>query len=148
MASPPTGASRNTTVLEADVACSASTSYQNLTGLSFSVITGERYRFYALILFNAALATTGMRLAATGPAGTIAYNARIPNAAAADTIINGNANDLGTVPAQSPFTTGNIAEISGICIPSADGTFQLRFAPEVATGSAITILKGSTLEVW
>lgn len=148
MAPPATGAARSLTVLEADVASTASTSYQNLGTLAFSVIPGEAYRFYALIFYTASAATIGARFAATAPAGVLAYNVRSPSGAAADTVINGVGNDQGTAPLNSASTSGNIAEISGICIPTASGTFQLRFAPETATANGIICKAKSTLEVW
>lgn len=148
MPPPATGAARSLTVLESDVASTASTSYQNVTGFSFPVVAGERYRFYALLYYTASAATIGARFAATGPAGALVYNASIPSGAAANTMINGVGNDQGTVATASASATGNVAEISGICIPTADGTFQLRFAPETATANGIIIKRGSTLEVW
>jgi hypothetical protein len=148
MAPPATGAARSLTVLESDVASTASSSFQNVTDLAFQVIPGERYRFYALIYYTASATTIGMRLGATAPAGTLIYNASIPSGASTVTIINGASNDQGTAALSSAATAGNIAEISGICIPTASGIFQLRFAPETATANGIVIRAGSTLEVW
>jgi hypothetical protein len=147
MAPPATGAARSLTVLEADVP-SSGTAYQNLGTLSFSVIPGEKYRFYALIWYTANATTIGARFAATAPAGTLVYNSRQPSGATTDVIINGAGNDAGTVATASPSTAGNVAEISGICIPTAEGTFQLRFASETNTNGGITVKSGSTLEVW
>jgi hypothetical protein len=41
--------------------------------------------------------------------------------------------------------TNNMCTIEGIFIPSANGTFEIRFASEVAN-SAVTVKQGSSLE--
>jgi hypothetical protein len=144
---------RVVTELGSDVASTASTSFQNITGLSFTVTSGTKYRFYAMIVYTASAATIGLRVSLTAPATTLlAYNTHVPlstTGSAANDWVNGQATtDAGTVSTSSPTTTGNVLVLEGYILPSASGTVQLRFAPETATASGIVIKAGSTLEVW
>ena len=122
----------------------------DVTGLSFSVTAGVTYRFHATIIYTAAVITTGSRWSISGPAAPtlLAYNARYPNSSAGETVYYSVAYDqpagANTV---SPFTAGNIAQIEGIIIPSANGTVIVRFASEVGS-SAIIAKAGSTLTWW
>jgi hypothetical protein len=148
-----TGANRNLVELGSDVSSTASTSFQNITGMSFSVASGVKYRFYALIVYTASAATIGLRVSLTAPATTLlAYNTRVPlstTGSAANDWVNGQATtDAGTVSTSSPTTTGNVLVLEGFIQPSASGTVQLRFAPETATAGGIVIKAGSTVEYW
>lgn len=136
-------------VLGSDVSNSANNTFADVVGLSFSVASGVTYRFRALIHFDAALATTGSRWAVNGPASPtrLAYSARWTSSATAESLTYANTYDAGTVSTNSFATTGNLASVEGVVIPSASGTFALRFASEI-TGSAITAKAGSTLEWW
>jgi hypothetical protein len=146
---------RTLVTLVSDVASTASTSFQNITGLSFSVTSGTTYRFYALLVYTASATTIGLKGSLTSPAITLlAYTTRTP-LAAAGTASNEWVNGAATTDAaaitsstSSATTTGNIMIIEGVIKPSASGTLQLRFAPETATASGIVIKAGSTLEYW
>jgi hypothetical protein len=146
---------RTLVTLGSDVASTASTSFQNITGLSFSVTSGTTYRFYALLVYTASATTIGLKGSLTSPAITLlAYTTRTP-LAAAGTATNDWVNGAATTDAaaitsstSSVTTTGNIMIIEGVIKPSASGTLQLRFAPETATASGIVIKAGSTLEYW
>ncbi len=148
-----TVANRNLVELGSDVASTASTSFQNITGMSFSVTSGVKYRFYAIIVYTASVSTIGLRISLTSPATTLlAYNTSSmlsTTGSATNEWNNGlGSNDVGVSSTSSPTTAGNIAIIQGFIQPSASGTFQLRFAPETATASGIVIKSGSTLEYW
>jgi hypothetical protein len=145
---------RHLIVLDGDVASSASTSFQNITGLSFPVIAGQNYRWQAVLLYTTSAATIGLRVSLTAPAFTHnAYITQTPIAVAGSASnLWGNgasAADTGTTSTGSMNTTGgNILVATGIIRPSADGTVQLRFAPETATANGVIIEAGSTLEWW
>jgi parallel beta-helix repeat protein len=153
----PSGSSNYRTLvsLGSDVASTASTAFQNITGLSFSATSGTFYRFYALLLYTASATTIGVKGSVSGPAMTIlAYETR-SQLSATGSASNDWVNSAATVDAaaltsstSSATTAGNILVIEGVFKPSATGTFILRFAPETATAAGITIKAGSTLEYW
>jgi len=121
----------------------------DVTGLSFSVVSGRTYRFRALIAYTAAATSTGSRWAINGPATSLlAYNSRYSLTTTTQTTNYLNAyNTPATSNATSATTTGNIAIIEGILTPTASGTVVVRFASEVAN-SAIVAKAGSILEWW
>jgi hypothetical protein len=141
--------------LGSDVASTASTAFQDVTGLSFTATSGTFYRFYGLLLYTASATTIGVKGSVNGPSMTIlAYDTR-SQLSATGSAANDWVNSAATVNAaalvsstSSATTTGNILVIEGVFKPSATGTFILRFAPETATAAGITIKAGSTLEYW
>lgn len=143
---------RNLVTLGSDVVNSntpANTLY-DCTGLSFSVVAGTKYRFYANIWYTSAAGTTGSRWTINGPANptSLAYSSRYSLTATTNTFNNAVAYNVpATSNATSPNTAGNMAIIEGFIVPSENGTVIVRFASEVA-GSAVTCKAGSTLEWW
>lgn len=122
---------------------------QNCTGLSFTVTNGVRYRFLATINYTAAAATTGSRWTLSGPTTSeLSYTSTYSLTATSNT---DNSAIAYAIPAaanlSSANTTGNIATITGVIVPSANGTLAVSFASEVAS-SAITCKAGSTIEYW
>lgn len=119
------------------------------TGLSFSVTSGTRYRFYANIWYTAAATTTGSRWSINGPSATnMAYSSIYSLTATTNTSNSAVAYNIPAASnATSASTAGNIAIIEGTILPSANGTVVVRFASEVAS-SAIVCKAGSTLEWW
>lgn len=137
-------------VLASDVTDSAGNgTYTDLTGLSFAVTSGTTYNFRAYIIYDSAATTTGLGLAANGPATSrLGYRIRTGLTASTELIQYLAAYDAaGAVATDAPFTTANEASIEGTLTPSANGTFTLRFCTEVNT-SLVTIKAGSTLEWW
>jgi hypothetical protein len=144
---------RTLVTLGSDVSSSASTNFQDITGLSFTATSGVVYRFYALIRYTCSVATIGSRWALNGPALTyLAYTTTCTASATAGTDNTwedySTAYDGTTTSANSAETGGNIATIQGIIQTSATGTVILRFAPETATLNGIVVRTGSTLEYW
>ena len=121
----------------------------DVTGLSFAVTSGVKYRFRATILYTAAATTTGSRWAINGPATSLlAYTSRYALTATTQTLNYVTAYDTPAgCNATSVATAGNIAIIEGIITPSANGTVTVRFSTEV-NASAIVAKAGSTLEWW
>jgi len=145
---------RTLITLGADVPSTASTAFQDITGLSFAVTSGTIYRWQATILYTTSAATIGIRVAPNGPA--FSQNAYITETVISKTGSatagwhNGQtALQSGTVSSASISTTGgNLITATGIYKPSANGTFQLQFAPETATANGVVVQDGSTLEWW
>ncbi len=151
-AAPSAGSGYRTLVtLGADVTNNNATAntLQDVTGLSFAVTSGTTYRFQFMIIYTAAAITTGSRWSIDGPATPtlFAFTSRTPLNTSQDSVIHGNTYNSGAISGSSMSTTGNLAVIEGIIIPSASGTVIARFASEI-TGSAIIAKAGSMLEWW
>lgn len=148
------GQYRHLVPLLSDVGSANNTNFQDITGLSFAVASGVSYRWQATLLYYTSAATIGLRVAMTGPAFT--HNAYFTATGLSTTGATNNgffntasATDTGTSSTASINTTGgNLIIATGLLLPSAAGTFQLRFAPETATTNGIIIKAGSTLEWW
>ena len=140
----------NTVMLSADVTNNNSTAntIADVTGLSFSVTSGNTYKFKFVIAYTSAATGTGSRWSVNGPATTFLYY--YSNYSLTTTTITTNQGLSGyDVPAAcnatSATTGSNIAIIEGIIKPSANGTVIARFASEVSN-SAIIAKTGSYLE--
>ncbi len=120
----------------------------DITGLSFAVVAGNRYRFVIHIPYEAAT-TTGARFTINGPAATkLSYRSEYSLTATTTTTNAGLA--AYNLPAGANATsmasgTGNFAIIDGFIEPSANGTVIARFASEVAS-SAVTVLAGASVQ--
>lgn len=136
----------NLVVLASDVTNSNATpnTMADVTGLSFAVTSGSKYWFEFFIDYTAAAGTTGSRWAVNGPTFTrLSYAAKWSLTATSNTFSNAVAYDIPAASnATSANTTGNMAYITGIIQPSANGTLIARFASEVAS-SAIVAKAGS-----
>lgn len=137
------------TVLGSDVVNNNATpdTIANVTGLSFAVLSGHRYRFRFNIFYTSAATTTGSRWSINGPGSptTLNYRSVYPTSATAITTNNASAYDTPSAANATSMTAGNVAEIFGFIVPSADGTVIARFASEIAS-SAITAQAGSFVE--
>lgn len=136
----------NTVVLASDVINNnaIANSMQDITGLSFPVIAGETYQFEFFIAYQAAALTTGSRFSINGPAfSLLGYNSQYALTTTTNSINNAATYDQpATSSTATPIAAGNLAWLSGIITPSADGNVIARFASEV-TSSAITAKAGS-----
>lgn len=137
----------NTTILGSAVVNdnAVANTIQDVTGLSFPVISGEMYWFEFSIFYTAAATTTGSRWSITGPATSQLVFASEYSLAATTTTRNANLLTY-DLPAASNATSGSIghnqAIIWGTVMPSSSGDVIARFASEVAN-SAITAKAGS-----
>jgi hypothetical protein len=118
---------------------------QDVTGLSFPVISGKKYRFRFEFGYSSAASTTGSRWTVSGPTVTErAYWTELMNTSQTNRLLNGGSNawDESVVTAATP-NIGTLlqAAVWGRVQPSADGTVIGRFASEVS-GSAITAKAG------
>lgn len=145
----PVSTGLSVSVLASDVAnaSAVANTLQDVTGLSFAVANGQRYRFRFVIDYTSTATTTGSRWTISGPAVTrLTYRSSYGLTATSETVNHLTAYDSPAASnASSPSTAGNIAIIEGIVVPSASGTVTARFASEVAS-SAITAKAGSYVE--
>lgn len=118
----------------------------DVTGLSFSVTSGQTYYFEFVIPYTSAATTTGSRWSINGPANPtlLNYRSEYTLTATSMTLNSATAYDIPAASSASSLTTGNVATIWGIITPSASGTVIARFASEV-TSSAITAKAGAML---
>jgi hypothetical protein len=120
----------------------------DVTGLSFNVIAGNTYRFYAMIPYTSAATNTGSRWTINAPATSLLnYSSRYTLTATSQTVNYASAINIPTSCNNTSTSNANLAIIEGVIKPSANGTVQIRFASEVAN-SAITAKAGATLEYW
>lgn len=141
------GSSINIAVLGSDVTnnnASANT-IADVTGLSFSVLSGKVYYFEFNIIYTAAATTTGSRWSISGPTTTyLCYTSEY--SLTTTTATRNAALQAYDAPASSNASSGatgnNWAFINGVIQPSADGTLIARFASEVSS-SAIVAKTGS-----
>jgi len=146
-AAPPGGGGGGSTyvVLTAD-RVNATTSYANITDLSWPVAAGTRYDIECKFQYNANATTTGIGISWTGPASPTQTSGRMTSGLTTQTIggttIVGN--DTGVATTASTATTNNSSVFEGFWSNGANaGTLQMRFRSEVAVTNAITIKAGS-----
>jgi len=147
-AAPPENFSRTLVTLTADVTNNNATAntLQDVTGLSFNVISGIFYRFYAMIPYTSEQTNNGSRWTINGPATSfISYVSRYTDNP--EVVNYCSAFNLPSNCSANSSLTANIAIIQGIIRPSANGTVQIRFASE-ANNRAIVAKAGATLEYW
>lgn len=127
-----------------------STSFADITGLTFPVISGRNYVFLFMCTAISALATTGVQFAIGGVAVTYLEIAGVNPLLAgngtttATTFLTGRASAVNTavIAAQTGEVTNQLYWYSGGFSPSASGTMAIRCASEVAA-SNVTVRKGS-----
>lgn len=138
----------NTVVLTADVTNNnaVANTLQNVTGLSFPVVSGGQYHFRAWIAYTSAATTTGSRWTINTPTTShLGYESQYTLTATTQVLNCGlSAKQNPNNSSASSLTVGNRAIIEGILTASANGTVDIQFASEVAL-SAIVAKAGSIL---
>jgi hypothetical protein len=120
----------------------------DITGLSFDVTANKTYRFSAIIPFTSSATTNPVIFTIDGPtASFISFTSRSP--------LNNNTEIINYCSAyntpnswsgnNNSVLNANMAIITGIVIPSANGTVKVKFAAKTA---AITAKAGAWLEYW
>jgi hypothetical protein len=143
------GADGTTVVISADVNSAASTSAQDITGLSFSVTSGVLYEFEAVILYTTTDNTIGASFGVNGPASPTLVSFTTLTPQTATSISQGSGGDYSLRGAANATPAGvATARVFGFVRPSSSGTFQIRFAPETATASGIVVKAGSRVKYW
>lgn len=147
-AAPPAGSSNISTIRTTSLVFSTTTSSLPLTGFGFTVSNTVNYSFEFGLIYASAISSTGLRVGLQFPAtSTFAANVEIPNIVATGTdsrtqgyIIASGSSVV--APATPLASTQYIATVWGQILPSANGTLQFCYAPEVA-GVAISTFAGS-----
>lgn len=124
-----------TTVRQTVDVPSSSTAFASLTGLSWPVAALQKLEWTCILPWTVGATTTGVRFAATAPAGAtlFAYHTIASDTIGTSDSMGGAANDTGTATATSMATTGNVARMTGALHNGATaGTVQIRFSSEVA----------------
>lgn len=142
------GGAQSSAVLAADVTNNNGTAntMQDVTGLSFPVTSGKKYRFRFEFQYTAAATTTGSRWSINGPGGTMRYRSEYSLTTTSTTTNEGlSAHDSPAASNASSAATGaNNGTVEGFYEATANGTVILRFASEVAS-SAIVAKAGSVV---
>jgi len=131
----------------AQVVNSSNVTPTDITGLSFSLLTGRRYYFKFLLTFQTPLTTTGIGFVFTAPAMNFAnWRVKIRQAAAGtDSYHESDALALTTVQVSTGVLAANtdyFAIVEGIYEPSENGTIQLQVRSEVNTSQVIVKNQG------
>lgn len=118
----------------------------DVTGLSFSVLSGGTYWFRFVIDYTAAVNTTGSRWSISGPTTSrLVYRSNYTLTATTETLNILNAYDLPAASNATSIVAGNMAVIEGYATFTANGTLIARFASEVSN-SAIVAKAGSSVK--
>ena len=122
-------------------------SYTDVAGLSWTVFAGQTYQFEAKVVYDVSAATEGCSFSITGPASPTACSfTSVVSSGATPTQSFANAYQLPAAAASdSAFTTDNIATISGVITPSADGVVQVR---GIKSGGTATVQGASSVLTW
>lgn len=116
----------------------SSTNLEDVTGMSFPVVSGGTYSWILFLLHNTS-AAADIDVAYSVPAGAGRHSG---------TVLSGTATGL-TAKIQ---LIGAGADATSFCWahyqPTADGTIQLRFAQRGSEASDTKVLDGTTLIVW
>lgn len=130
----------------------ATTSFADVSGLTAPVKAGKHYWIEVGLFHITNATTTGAQFGVGGVAMTgmqIGAISTVLNSATAATMSTGQATAIDT--AVIVQTTGAAAVgptiMSGWINPSADGTFAVRCASEVAVAAGLTVKKGSWLKI-
>jgi hypothetical protein len=125
----------------------STTTSSNIAGLSKDIKSGRTYRIDAAGIFQTAATGTGLGLNFTGPAVTfMGWRARIQLAAAgSDQYYEGTVTTAAAAMATTKVVstavvaanTNYLWEVSGLVVPSADGTLQLQGSSEAASSQII-----------
>ena len=121
---------------------------QDVTGLSFPVVSGNKYYFRFVMTVTVAATTTGGRFSINGPSFTqLAYRSDVPLAATTRTLGNYVAYDLPAASSATLAQTGNLVTIEGTITPSANGNVIARFASELSA-TTVTVEGGLSYVQW
>jgi hypothetical protein len=147
--SSPVSSDLNRAVLANDVTNNnaVANTIQDVTGLSFPVVSGSIYYFKFFIKYTSASTATGSRWAVNGPTfSDLTVRSVYSLTSTTQTVNTVTAYDTpSAVSANSGTTAGNWAIIEGFITPTANGDVIARFASEVQN-SAIVAKAGSFVE--
>jgi hypothetical protein len=127
-----------------------STSYQDVTGLSFPVVAGGNYRFKFFIPYTISDGASGTRWSINGPSyaggGWLHYRTVLTLSQTAATIFGGPAGYDAPATANATSVVGaSLATIEGQILATAGGNVIARGACELGTAT-ITVRPGASVE--
>lgn len=146
----PVTSGENITVLASSVVNNnaVANTMEDVTGLSFSVTSGNKYYFKFTIAYSVAATTTGARFSINTPTFTqLTYRYDTPTSATARTLGNYVTADQPAASTTSSGQTLNVVTIEGFIVPSANGTVIARHASELAA-TAVTTEGGLSFVSW
>ena len=120
-----------------------SSSFVDVTGLSFPVLANKTYKFKFIIYYTASATSVGSRFSLNGP--TFATNGLLYRASANNATVGTwsvqlqNAYNSGAALGNSYTTALNYCEIEGTIATTAAGNVIARFLTETATSTTITV---------
>ena len=140
------GEAENIVRITADVT-NNTTTFANVTGLSFAVAANKDYLFEAFIIFQSTATATGIGFGVNGPASPVALalETHIPISLVATTHGSARAYDIGTASAGVDTANANLlAKVEGIFRNGANaGNLIIRFKAE--TAATVKVMTGSIL---
>ena len=151
-AAPPGGGGPQTLKTTANQTINAGAGvYVDVTGLTFAVVSGTDYAFDFYIVFRAAATTTGHKVSVNCPAGTLDFfctNQTIANASTAGVATwlqrhSVTRDDMTLLTATITAGVDLVVMIKGRYMCTANGTFAIRFANELASNTGLVVQKGS-----
>lgn len=131
------------TRVASDFSVTSSTTLTNITGLTYNVQAGATYQLRAL-LFTTSNSAGGVKAAigGTATATSIVYEGFTYNATTLSAQTRASA--LATAVGAVTSVTAASIEIEGTITVNASGTLTVQFAQNASSGSASTVLRGST----
>lgn len=143
------GGDGTTVVIGSDVSSSASTSAQDITGMSWTATSGTLYEFEAVIFYTTSDATIGAQFGINGPASPTYVTFQNLTPQTATSIAQGAGSDYSVRGVSSnTILQQGCAVVRGFIQTSSTGTVTIRFAPETATASGVVIKAGSRVKYW
>ncbi len=129
----------------------SSTSVVNATNMSFSVVSGNVYRYKFQILYTSTATNMGLKLGLTYP--TVTAASAVANIASGTDstgayyqgVINSSGDVVSALNTAAAAPLVVISTVEGILVPTANGTVQLTFGSE-STTATLTIKAGSFVE--
>lgn len=136
-------------VLKTSDTTNSTTSYADITNLSFSVTVGLTYWFRFVIPYTSNSTANGSRFSINGPSSPtfLVYQSEYPISTIAIAYNRGltTYDSPGTAANTSAATTSNLAIVEGIITPSVSGTLIGRFASELSGANNITVKSGAVV---
>lgn len=124
-----------------------STSYTNISDLSFTTVAGKNYKVKLWLVYSSAATATGLRLGVNSfTGGNYWYSIFVNTSATATQMTSGYNTSLNLQSTSSRVTSGNNTAIIEMKLEATSAALvSFRFATEIS-GSAITIQPNSVLE--
>lgn len=139
----------NRTVLASDVSITAvNTALNDVTGLTFPIVAGNKYKFTAYLVHTVSAANVGLRYAVNANVAVSSIQYRtLQNGSVVTALYIHHANALDSASSNSGGTVGNtISTIEGMLVANNTGTVIIRFAKSQANAGTLTVKANSFVE--